>query len=196
VPLRDDLLTPISGENPAGASLRYDRVYDQIKEARTEDDDTLPSGAWARQTKRADFRAVIKLAGDALALRSKDLQLAVWLGEALLKQEGIATLTPVLQLLLALQTTFWETLHPEIDEGDAGMRAAPLQWAATRYAKLLNEAPLTRKGVGILEYKAARAIGTEEEASSNDAKREAREEAIKAGKLTAEELDDAIAATP
>ena len=196
MPLREDLLTPVAGDNPSGASLRYDRVYDQIKDARTEEDDSLPSGGWSRQTKKADFRVVTKLAGDALATRSKDLQLAVWLGEALFRQEGVATLAPVLRLLLDLQQNFWDTLHPEIDEGDAGMRAAPLQWAATRYAKLLNEAPLTRKGVGILEYKAARAIGTEEEASSNDAKREAREEAIKAGKLTAEELDDAIAATP
>ena len=196
MPLREDLLTPIAGTNPAGSSLRYDRVYDQIKDARTEEDDSLPSGGWARQTKKADYKVVTKLAGDALATRSKDLQLAVWLGEALIKQEGISALAPVLRLCLDLQQTFWETLHPEIDEGDAGMRAAPLQWAATRYTKLLNEAALTRKGIGILEYKAARAIGTEEEASSNDSKREAREEAIKAGKLTAEELDDAIAATP
>jgi type VI secretion system protein ImpA len=196
VPLREDLLNPIAGANPAGASLRYDRVYDQIKEARTEEDDSLPAGGWSRQTKKADFRLVIKLASDALATRSKDLQLAVWLGEALIKQEGIATLAPVLRLCLDLQQNFWENLYPEIDEGDAGMRAAPVQWAATRYAKLLNDAGLTRKGIGILEYKAARALGTEQEASSNNAKREARDEAIAAGKLTAEDLDDAIAATP
>lgn len=196
MPLRSDLLSPIAGDNPAGASLRYDRVYDQIKEARTEEDDSLPSGGWVRQTKKADFRLVTKLAGDALATRSKDLQLAVWLGEALLKQEGISTLAPILRLLLDLQQSFWETIYPEMDEGDAGMRAAPLQWAATRYAKLLNDAALTRKGIGLLEYKAARALGTEAEASSNTAKREAREEAVAAGKLTAEELDDAIVATP
>ena len=43
MPLRDDLLTAIPGDAPAGASLRYDRVYDQIKEARTEVDALLPS---------------------------------------------------------------------------------------------------------------------------------------------------------
>ena len=46
---------------------------DQIKEARIEDDESLPSGDWQRQVKRADFRLVIKLAGEALAARSKDL---------------------------------------------------------------------------------------------------------------------------
>ena len=32
VALREDLLTPIAGDNPAGKSLRYDPVYDKIKE--------------------------------------------------------------------------------------------------------------------------------------------------------------------
>jgi type VI secretion system protein ImpA len=196
VPLRADLLTPIPGANPSGISLRYDRVYDQIKEARTEEDDSLPSGGWARQVKKADFRLAAKLAGDALATRSKDLQLAVWLGEALFKQEGASILAPILRLCLDLQQTFWETLYPEIDEGDLGLRAVPLQWAATRYAKLVNEAALTRKGIGILEYKAARAVGTEEEANANSAKRTARDEAVAAGRLTSEDVDDAIKLSP
>lgn len=63
MPLRDDLLNPVPGENPSGKSLRYERVYDQIKEARTEDDESIPTGAWQRQVKKADFLLVIKLAG-------------------------------------------------------------------------------------------------------------------------------------
>ena len=50
MPLRQDLLTPIAGDNPAGASLRYELVYGQIKEARTEEDETLPAGAWDRDS--------------------------------------------------------------------------------------------------------------------------------------------------
>jgi type VI secretion system protein ImpA len=48
MPLRDDLLNPIPGENPSGASLRYEPVYDKIKEARREDDDA-PQGEWAHE---------------------------------------------------------------------------------------------------------------------------------------------------
>jgi type VI secretion system protein ImpA len=137
VPLRQDLLTPIAGDNPAGASLRYELVYGQIKEARTEEDETLPAGAWDRPVKRADLNLVVKLAGDALANRSKDLQLAVWLGEAVCKQEGISLLSPILQLCLELQQNFWEIMYPEIDDGDLGLRAAPLQWAANRYTVIV-----------------------------------------------------------
>ena len=88
MPLRDDLLNPIPGENPSGANLRYERVYDQIKEARTEDDESIPTGAWQRTVKKADFVLVIKLAGEALATKSKDLQLAAWLTEAHVKREA------------------------------------------------------------------------------------------------------------
>ena len=91
MPLRDDLLNPIPGENPSGASLRYDPLYDKIKEARREDDDA-PQGEWAYERKTADWKQVIKLAGDALATKSKDLQLAAWLTEATLRTEGFAGL--------------------------------------------------------------------------------------------------------
>ena len=67
VTLREDLLKPIAGDNPAGKSLRYDPVYDKIKEARREEDDA-PQGDWQRERKVADWGVVIKLAGDSIAV--------------------------------------------------------------------------------------------------------------------------------
>jgi type VI secretion system protein ImpA len=196
VPLRDDLLEPVAGENPSGPSLRYERVYDQIKEARTEEDDSLPVGDWQRAAKKADFNLVIKLAGDALATRSKDLQLLAWLIEAHIKREGITLLPPCLSLFLAMQEQFWETLHPEIEEGDSGLRAMPIEWMANRVSALLYTAPLTRAGYGFYQYKESRSVGYEADASQSDAKREAREAAVAEGKVTAEDFDTALAATP
>ena len=67
MPLPESLLQPISGENPAGQNLYYDNVFAQIKEARREDEDDIPEGAWElSKKKKADYRTVIKLAGDAL----------------------------------------------------------------------------------------------------------------------------------
>src|SRR6266545_3561906 len=79
------LLAPIAGENPAGESVRYDGVYDAIQEARRSEDD-LPMGDWEREVKAADWRSAIKLSADAVSSKSKDLQIGVWLTEALLKQ--------------------------------------------------------------------------------------------------------------
>ena len=196
VPLRDDFLNPVPGENPSGASLRYERVYDQIKEARTEEDESIPSGDWQRQVKRADYALVIKLAGEALATKSKDLQLAAWLTEAYVKREGISLIQPCFKLMQDLQEQFWDTLYPEIEDGDAGMRAVPMEWAANRVATLLREAPITRDGLNSYQYKESRAIGYEADTEYNDAKREARERAIADGKVTGEDWDKAFASTP
>lgn len=196
MPLRDDLLNPIEGDNPSGKSLRYERVYDQIKEARTEDDESIPSGEWQRTIKRADFALVIKLAGEALATKSKDLQLVAWLTEAQIKREGISALEPCLQLFLKMQQEFWDTLYPEIEDGDVGMRTVPIEWTANRAAAILREAPLTSSKLNFYEYKQSRSIGYEADASSNEAKAAIRELAIKDGKATAEDFDKALASTP
>jgi type VI secretion system protein ImpA len=196
VPLRDDLLNPIPGDNPSGANLRYEKVYDQIKEARTEDDESIPSGAWSRTVKRADHNLVIKLAGEALATKSKDLQLAAWLTEAHVKKEGIGLVQPCLKLLHDLQDQFWDTLYPEIDEGDTGMRASPVEWIANRVATILREAPITRDGLNFYQYKESRSIGYEADAQSNENKAKQREQAIADGKPTAEDFDKSLGSTP
>lgn len=195
MPLRDDLLTPIAGDNPSGKNLKYERVFDQLKEARAEEDSTLPSGQWERQAKRADTNLVLKLAGEALATKSKDLQLAAWYGEALIKREGAPTIAPVLTFFWELQKEFWPTIYPEIDEEDVGLRAVPLQWAANQYASLVYNLPLTKSGITFHVYKAARSIGYEADAANNEAKTKARADALKRGNLTAESIDEGIAGT-
>jgi type VI secretion system protein ImpA len=196
VPLRDDLLNPIPGDNPSGANLRYDKVYDQIKEARTEDDESLPSGAWERQIKKADFALVIKLAGEALAAKSKDLQLAAWLTEAHVKKEGLSLVEPCFKLMHDLQEQFWNTLYPVIEDGDTGMRAMPLEWAANRVAALVREAPITKKGLNYFQYKESRTVGYEADVGASESKAEARKQAIADNKTTGEEFDEAFTATP
>jgi len=194
MPLRDDLLTPIAGANGCGESLRYAPVYDKIKEARREDDDA-PQGDWQYERKTADFVQVIKLAGEALATKSKDLQLAAWLAEALLRQEGFAGFRAGLGLIRSLLETFWDGLYPEIEDDDASLRAVPLEWLAGRMDAALRSAPIARKGLGWFKYKEAMSVGHEEDADT-ETKAEARAAAIAEGKLTGEEWDATFASTP
>jgi len=197
MPLREDLLTPIAGENPSGADLYYDKVFDQIKEARKEDEDDLPEGAWGRaQKKKADHRAVVKLAGDALAAKSKDLRLAAWLAESQLRIEGFKVLAPGIDLLLGLQQAFWPTLYPMIEEGgDLELRSLAVESAARQIVLALRKAPLTRSGLSYEDYLESRAVGYEKDATT-DAKQEARADAINHGKLSAEDFDHAFSGSP
>src|SRR5271165_3198722 len=106
MPLPDDLLIPIEGPNPSGANLRYDPIFDKIKEARREEDQP-PAGMTERDRKVADNPLVIKLTTDVLAKKTKDLQIAAWLTEASLKQKGFAGLRDGLLLCNGLVENFW-----------------------------------------------------------------------------------------
>ncbi|MGH9816875.1 MAG: ImpA family type VI secretion system protein, partial [Candidatus Acidiferrales bacterium] len=137
MPLPDNLLNPIPGENPGGKNLRYDPVYDKIKEARREEDEAIPQGDWEREVKVADPAQVSKLAIEALSGKSKDLQIAAWLTEACLRRESYSGLTEGLHLLRGMLETFWDHLHPEIEDGDLELRAAPLDWVGSHLASLI-----------------------------------------------------------
>lgn len=140
------ILAPLTGDSPVGPSLRYDAVYDVIREARRQDDPSLPVGVWQSTAKRADWDEVARLCRSVLETRSKDLQLACWLLEALVHRHGFAALGPGLRLLAGLCDAFWEGLHPEIDDGDLTARVAPLEWLNGKLPHLLHMLPLTRSG--------------------------------------------------
>lgn len=191
MPLRDDLLNPIPGDNPSGESLRYAPIYDQIKEARREEED-IPQGEWQRERKKADWPLVVKLASEALATKSKDLQIAAWLTEAMLRREGFSGLHASLGLIRGLLENFWDTLYPEIEDGDLEMRAVPLEWIGSRLDDSVRLVPITRSGLDLRAYRDSRAVPYE----TDTAKAEARSIAISEGKLTPEEFDQAVDETP
>lgn len=131
MPLRDDLLNPIPGENPAGADLRYAPVYDKLKEARRQDED-LNQGVWQSERKVADWPQVLKLGQEIIATQSKDLQVAAWLTEALVNREGFPGLGQGLRLCQGLLENFWDFVYPVIEDGDLEFRATPLEWIGTK----------------------------------------------------------------
>ncbi|HEX5483818.1 MAG TPA: type VI secretion system protein TssA, partial [Terriglobia bacterium] len=207
--LPDTLLNPIPGSNPSGESLRYIPVskrdptffYDKIKEARREEEEG-DQGEWQREIKKADFALVIKLSTEALTERTKDLQIAAWLTEAMLSKHGFAGLREGLDLLRGLVENFWETVYPELEEGDAELRAAPVEWVGTRLSEAVRRVPLTdpkppltKTGFNWFDYKQSRAVPSEQEAQENEAKKKTRDEAIEEKKLTPEEFDETLAIT-
>jgi len=195
VPLRDDLLNPIPGNNPCGENLRYDPIYDKIKEARFEDEDDAPQGEWQRTRKKADFPLVIKLASDALVKKTKDLQLAAWLGEATLRRESFAVLPECISLFQKVQEQFWENCYPELEDGSPELRCAPQEWFAARCDYILRRLPLTKNGLTWIDYQTKKTVPAEADAKGDEKKNEIREEAVKDGKLTPEEWNEGFAAT-
>ena len=198
MPLRDDLLNPIPGDNPSGVYLRHDNkllIYDQIKEARRQDDG-LAQGDWQQERKVANFPQAVKLAQESLATKSKDLQLAAWLTEALLNTESFPGLLQGLNLCTELIKNFWETLYPPVEDGDLELRVGPLEFIGTALEVPLKTRPLTKAGYDWFKYKESRTVGYEEQCK-NDKERKARQAKIDDEKKLAPELfDKAFAETP
>jgi type VI secretion system protein ImpA len=194
MPLRADLLQPIPGDSPGGVSLRYDPIYDKIKEARREDID-IPQGAWQRALKVADHAQVVKLTGEALATKSKDLQLAVWLVEAIVRREGFAVLPGCFKFLHDLTEQFWDSLFPEIEDGDMELRASPLDWLGSKFEACLRDLPVTSDGLSWFKYKESRVVGYENDATT-DVKLKVRNDLLADGKISAETFDQSVDDTP
>ena len=139
----ESLLSPIAGANPAGESVKYSGLYDEIREARRADEN-LEQGEWKRDQKAADWPKVLTLSADALATRTKDLQVAAWLGEALARLRGFAGLRDALQLTRGLLEHFWDSLYPEVDDGDLEARANCVSWLDRTLAGSIKEVPITK----------------------------------------------------
>ena len=123
------LLQPISEAEPSGPELKDEpaqsAVYYRIKDAR----DT--ARAAERQRAQAtlygdeaetssvaapDWKLVRTLAIEALAKQSKDLWIAAWLIEALVRAHGLAGLRDGFQLTRELCERFWDGIHPRPDD--------------------------------------------------------------------------------
>jgi type VI secretion system protein ImpA len=189
------LLTPIPGDDPAGRDLRYDPRYERVKDARREDAD-LPQGGLAVERKIADWPQVVTLATQLLERETKDLQLAAWLTEGLLRRRGMSGLATGLGLVRGLLDGCWEHLHPQLEDGDAELRIGPLEWIGGRLDVAVRQTAITRDGLTLLEELSARGVPTEQEAESNKDKRAQREVALEEGKLSPELCDQRIGATP
>ena len=187
------ILSPIGDDNPAGEDLRY-VLYDEIAEARRADD-AYDRGDWQRDIKTADWETVIALCSDALTNRTKDLQIAAWLTEAITITEGFEGLLTGLQIIRGFLENFWESLYPEIEDDDLDFRIGRLEFLSTALWMRVKQIPLTdssaRAGYSWLQWDESRRAGYDGDA----VKAEIRAEMVADGKVMPEDFDAALAAS-
>jgi type VI secretion system protein ImpA len=192
--LRETLLQPVSGPNRVGEYLRYEPIYDRIKDARREDLD-LPQGALQQAVKKADWQLVVRLSTETLAKQSKDLQLAVWLTEALLRRDGFGGLRDGLDLIAGLIEEYWDDLHPELEDGDPELRAVPLQWLGQTLGDAVRAVPLNLGGHSWVDFGQMAGVPSEAETQKDKEKQAIRKQAIDAGRVTPEDFEAEFQAT-
>lgn len=144
----EQLLLPISNEQPSGVDLAFSPELDAISLARKFDDPSLDQGEWVAELKEADWDFVVRRCAGLLAGSSKDLRLAVWLTEAGAKLYHLRGLSEGLLVLAGLCEKFWDRgLFPEADDGDQEQRIGNLSWILSRIPALLRDVPVTG-GIG------------------------------------------------
>jgi len=187
----DAILAPIAGDNPAGENLRW-VVFDDIEDARRADDN-LERGDWERPVKKADWEKVMSLCADALASKTKDLQIAAWLTESLTISDGFDGFLTGLKIISVYLTNFWEHVYPEIDDGDLEYRMGRLEFLNNALWSRIKEIPFTdptvTEGYSWLKWQESRQVGYE----TDPKKKKVRAEQVADGKITAEDFDNAKA---
>ena len=126
------LLAPLPGEVPQGTDLREDfsaqSPYFRLRDARSEARDAEKAADRGDEARDPTplWRTVRDLGMQCLAETSKDLEVAAWTTEALLRLSGLRGLTAGARLIEGLATTYWDGVYPLPDDYGMETRVAPI----------------------------------------------------------------------
>ncbi len=151
------LLAPVSEDNPVGADLSYDAGRQEIEAVF----ETSAAGEGAGSD--ISWRDVLSLIEKQCA-QTKDLWLAGYMMRAGARMGRIETVAQGAQFLAGLMDSYWDTVHPQLDEYGFQGRKAPVE-SLTKLGEFIN--PL--KATVLIRHPR---LG---EYSSNDIERFARE---------------------
>ncbi len=129
-----ELLAPVSEESPGGLDLYDDPERQQIEQAFEED----PSGV--------DWRDIVSRI-EAQSQRTKDLWLAVYLARAGARMGRLDIVVTGCEMLAGLLESYWNVLHPSLEEYGLQGRKAPCE-SLTRIGTFLG--PLKR--IALIEH--------------------------------------------
>lgn len=125
------LLAPISDEMPTGSDCRLNpspmSAYQQVKTARNAAREIERKNASGGDMGSPDdeWRKVFDLAPKILRQESKDLEVACWYAEALLRRFSFQGLRDGFKLLDGLIDKYWDHLYPMPDEDGLETKVSP-----------------------------------------------------------------------
>ena len=157
----ESLTSPISEENPSGVELRSSEhaneffdlreIFNQSNKAERDiqtamafPDEEFPD------LKEPEWEEVRERAVHILSSYSKDVSVASWLIEAVMRTDGIAGLRDGFKLMLELCRRYWDNIHPEPDEDEGYAETVSQLTGLTseRSYGVLDNLPLTNGGGG------------------------------------------------
>ena len=183
------LLAPLeTGEQGAGADLRTDysasSSYQRLRDARSQaraEERVRDAEVDSEGPEPAAWREVLSVAEGAVSSQSKDVEVAAWMTEALVRIHGLAGAAAGARLLAGLCDRYWDVLFPLPDEDGLENRASPIGGLAGSgvdgtIMQPLRRLPLFRRadgtGVGVYQWEQV-----EQSEGLEESRRRARQEA-------------------
>jgi type VI secretion system protein ImpA len=180
------LLAPLeAGDQGAGTNLREDysaaSLYQRLRDARASaraEERARDADGDSDAPEAPGWRDVFSTGQKALSSQTKDLEIAAWLTEALVRMHGLPGLTAGAKLMTGLCEGFWDALFPLPDEDGLELRASPVGGLSGSSAdgtimQPLRKLPLFRRTdgtrVGLYQWEQS-----EQVAVLDDERREAR----------------------
>jgi type VI secretion system protein ImpA len=175
----EELLAPLSLDNPAGIPLKGTEIEEIIEKTGRPIDGKPPR--WS---------LVIETATEALATRGKDLWVVGRLVEALTWQYGFPGLRDGFQLLRGLLKEFWDSLYPAINKEKVGRelnaRISAIVWFNEKLPIVIQQIPLTEyERYSWWHWKESQHVDSRP-------KKEEREALLKEGKISGEQFHKAV----
>jgi len=195
----DALLAPIPGALPQGTDVRADYTarspYSRLRDARSEARDAekqleAPDPNVAPVDPVPLWRQLRDLGTRLLTEQTKDLEIAAWLTEALVRSHGMAGLAAGSRLIEGLVIRYWDDIYPLPDDYGVETRVAPITGLNGRSGGGSLMAPLFRMilfhrtsgvPVALHEYQASARLATMDAAS--------RQQRIAAGTIPFDDIE-------
>ncbi len=128
----NSLLEPVSEDNPVGIDIREDAspssAYYTIKDARNSARAAERNSMFDGGSTEADenWRKILELAPEILKNNSKDLEIASWYTEALIRRYGFSGLKAGFSIIKQMIEKYWDNLYPMPDEDGIETRVSSL----------------------------------------------------------------------
>jgi len=148
----ENLLEPVSEENPCGPNLEYDDLFVAFENA-ARGKSEQQYGDTIIAAEEPDWREVRRL-GLELVPRTKDLRVGCLLARGLLETDGIPAFTEALALIRGYVERYWQFVHPQLDPDDDNDPTLRMNTISS-----LSDPATTVKSLRILPIVSARAVG-------------------------------------
>ncbi len=127
----ESLLKPITEDKPQGDDIREDRSpsshYYRIKDARNDGRSAERSAMFDEGADTiTPWQTVIDEAQAILKEQSKDIEVACWMIEGLIRLHGFSGMHDGFKLLSEMIDQYWEDLYPEPDEDGIETKVLPI----------------------------------------------------------------------